>query len=99
MIFFSRNHFRISPRGREENVKTDLKEVRFEGVDCIYLAQVSTSLKKTLTYEAMVGTIWKSVFHYSESPSALTGNSFRKLQFGTGQLGLPVACRAVRFAE
>jgi hypothetical protein len=81
LIFFSRNHFRISARGREENIKIDLKEVRSEGVDCIYLAQVSASIKQTLTYEAMLETIWKSVFHYSESPSALTGNSFQKLQF------------------
>jgi hypothetical protein len=40
---------RISTRRREENIKIGLKEVRSEGVDCIYLAQVSASIKKTLT--------------------------------------------------
>jgi hypothetical protein len=72
---------RISTRRREENIKIDLNEVRSEGVDCIYLAQVSASIKKTLTYEAMLETTGKSVFHYSESPSVLTGKSFQKVQF------------------
>lgn len=71
----------ISTRRRDENFKIDLKEVRSEDVDFICLAQVSASIKKTLTYEAMLETTWKSVFHYPQSPSVLTGNAFQKLQF------------------